>query len=220
MNHENPQGRTVAATLLVVAGILFALFPLTRPFAPGGGADTLEQFGSIWWTLAHLAGAAAFILTALAFAELRIAPLATAAIGVGSALTLLYFGAETFALHELTAVDGETALELAELIRTGTAAMIAFGVGLLLVAVGAIVVLVSAVRARWISVLPAGISAAGYLLYIPQFFVSPTLRIAHGVLMLIGCAWVAYELVKSDRAGNVNPVDAPAYSERSTITGA
>lgn len=87
MNHENPQGRTVAATLLVVAGILFALFPLTRPFAPGGGADTLEQFGSIWWTLAHLAGAAAFILTALAFAELRIAPLATAAIGVGSALT-------------------------------------------------------------------------------------------------------------------------------------
>ncbi|NLU61488.1 hypothetical protein HCA61_04325 [Rhodococcus sp. HNM0563] len=220
MNHENPQRRTVAATLLVVAGILFALFPLTRPFAPGGGADTLEQFGSIWWTVAHLVGAAAFLLTAFAFAELHIAPRATAAIGVGSALTLLYFGSETFALHELTAVDGDTALELAELIRTGTAAMIAFGVGLLLVAVGVIVVLVSAVRRRWTPVLPAGITAAGFLLYIPQFFVSPTLRIAHGVLMLIGCALVAYELVKSDRAQDVDAADAPDYSARSTITGA
>lgn len=80
MNHDNPRRRTAAA-LLAAAGILFALFPLTRPFAPGGGADTLEQFGSIWWTVAHLAGAAAFILTAFAFAELRIAPLATTAIG-------------------------------------------------------------------------------------------------------------------------------------------
>jgi hypothetical protein len=69
-------------------------------------------------------------------------------------------------------------------------------------------------------VLPAGILAAGYLLYIPQFFVSPTLRIAHGVLVLIGCVWVAYELVKPDQAGNVNPADAPDYSARSTITGA
>jgi hypothetical protein len=218
MNHENPRRRMSAAALLMAAGVLFALFPLTRPFAPDGGADTLEQFGSIWWTVAHLAGAAAFILTALAFAALRVAPLAAAAISVGSALTLLYFGSETFALHELTAVDDETALELAELIRSGTAAMIVFGVGLLLVAVGAIVVLVSAVRARWIPMVPAGILAAGYLLYIPQFFVSPTLRIAHGILMLIGCAWVAYELTKPDPT--VNGTGEPRYSERSTITGA
>lgn len=219
MNHENPR-RRMAAALLAAAGILFATFPLTRPFPPGGGADTLAEFGSIWWTVAHLAGAAAFVVTAFALAMLRIAPLATAAIGVGSALTLLYFGAETFALHQLTAVDDETARDLAELIRSGTVAMIAFGVGLVLVAAGVIAVLVSTVRARWISVLPAGVLSAGYLLYIPQFFVSPTLRIAHGVFMLIGCAWVAYELAKSDSAANLTPAETPDYSERSTITGA
>ena len=43
--------------------------------------------------------------------------------------------------------------------------------------------------------------AAGLVLYIPQFAVSQPVRIAHGVLMMAGCWWLAWALTR--RSGSL-----------------
>jgi hypothetical protein len=48
------------------------------------------------------------------------------------------------------------------------------------------------VRSRWAGV-PA---AAGLLLLIPQFYLPPWARIAHGVLLGAGLAWLAWVLAR------------------------
>ena len=220
MTHETRRGR-IAAAQLTAAGLLFALFPLVRPFPPAGG-DTLAQFTDTRWIVAHLAGAAAFVLVVFAFTAQRVAPRATALLGVGVAPVLLYFGAETFALHELGVLDSATALDLAERIRTGQPQATLFAVGLLLVAVGVTAALLVAVRAGRLPTAPAVVLAAGFLLYIPQFFTSPTVRLAHGILVLVGCVWVGLRFARPNEpdAAPAESSGPPPYSDRSTTTGA
>jgi hypothetical protein len=66
-----------------------------------------------------------------------------------------------------------------------------FVIGLLLLAASAIVAAVALWRAdefpKWGGV-PFAVAMA---LYIPQFFGTQPLRVAHGVLMAIGCIWIA-----------------------------
>ena len=66
-----------------------------------------------------------------------------------------------------------------------------FMAGLLVIGAGAIMVAVAVWRsgalARW-----AGITfALGFAFYIPQFFATQPIRVAHGVLVAVGCLWLA-----------------------------
>jgi hypothetical protein len=72
-----------------------------------------------------------------------------------------------------------------------------FGAGLLILGLGAVLAAVAVWRsgppARW-----SGVAfAAGFALFVPQFYTPPAARIAHGVLVGIGCAVLAWRLWRS-----------------------
>ncbi len=202
----------LGALSLALSGILLLLYPALRPFSDEAGAETLqgaEAFASPFWILAHTLAAVGFILLALGLVSLRIALQKTAGerlasvawvvtwIGVG--LSLLYFGAESFALHAIgqqaVAQHSTKLLTLVTAIRYGPAIFV-FAVGLLLLAVGPILVAIAVWRSgtmsRW-----SGIPfALGFALYIPQFFGTQPIRVAHGLLVALGCIWLAWSMGK------------------------
>ena len=101
----------------------------------------------------------------------------------GTALVLPYYGAEAFALHALAGEPNVAAL--AEQIRMGATQLTVFGLGL-----GAARGRGRAHRARR---RPCGASCSrrAWCCYLPQFFADPAVRIAHGVLLAIGCVILA-----------------------------
>ncbi|MFC9550585.1 hypothetical protein ACFTWF_07005 [Rhodococcus sp. NPDC056960] len=212
-------GNRTSGALFALAGVLFVVYPAVRPYAPNGAADGAAEFASPWWLVAHLSAVGGFIAFGLALVALgsilkrtpgaRAAVAAVVASWVGIGLTLPYYGAETFALHALggSGLDEDAVATLAESVRMGSAQAFLFAAGLLLLAVGAVAAAVAVARsglfARW-----AGIPMAlGFALFIPQFYVDAPLRIAHGMLIGIGCAVVALGVLR-------------AQSPRSTKTGA
>lgn len=116
-------------------------------------------------------------------------------IGVG--LTLPFYGAEAFGLHAI----GEAAVQqhstallvLVDNVRSG-AGLTLFGVGLVVLALGTIL----AASAIWKSrIMPkwSGIPLAlGFALYIPQFYGTQPVRVAHGLLIAVGSLWVAVSM--------------------------
>ncbi|WP_211229446.1 hypothetical protein [Nakamurella lactea] len=222
MTTERPAGPIDAAAtrmspvLLAAAGLLFAVYPAVRPYAPGGGADTATQFASPWWLVAHLAAVAGFLAVAAAFVGVprmlagsggeRVAAVGAALTGLGVGLTALYYGSEAFALHALgvdatsgapDALNPGTVLDLADRIRTGGVAMTTFGAGLLLLGVGAVLVAVGlARRFPWWS---GAVMALGFALFIPQFWAPPALRIGHGALLAVGLLLLAAVLRTRER---------------------
>ncbi|WP_435748714.1 hypothetical protein [Microbacterium sp. PMB16] len=188
----------------VAAGVLMATFQLARPWG-----DVSEEpqamaaaFADPRWVFAHLAGAAAFVMLAV-FAQsvvaagLRdqsvrrrspVAQIASYGTGIGAAFVLLYYGAETFALHEIgRAALGGADIDVVALsgsIRMNLVAVSLFGVGLLLVAVAMICLAVVAARAgaaAW-GTWPMAVLAA---LALPQFMLPPVGRMAYGVVFLV-----------------------------------
>lgn len=124
---------------------------------------------------------------------------------VGVGLTLPYFGAEIFGPHAIgQRAVGEhdpALIEMVDAVRFNPAAITIFATGLVLLAVGAILAAAaiwrSGVLARWSGV-PL---AVGFVLFMPQFTAPPSIRIAHGVLVAIGCLRIALGLLRSrDRA--------------------
>ncbi|MFZ2173384.1 MAG: hypothetical protein WAW17_05000 [Rhodococcus sp. (in: high G+C Gram-positive bacteria)] len=221
----------MAAWLFVLTGAAFVIYPAARPFAPGGAADGTAEFASNWWLVAHLSavvGFIAFVGALFALRELlretegaRAAAGALVSTWLGVGLTLPYYGAETFALHTLgrSTLNDRTALDLAEQIRMGGTAATTFAAGLALIGIGAVVAAVAIAKSRlferW-----AGIPMAlGFVLLIPQFYVAAPLRIAHGVLVGLGCVLVAVALLRERRAPGVRR-SPPVQSPRSTMTGA
>lgn len=181
---------------LAVAGVLFLLYPVVRPYADETTLRGIEVFASNAWVASHLFGAIGFILASLGLLVLdRRAAVVT---WIGAGLTLPYFGAETFGLHAvgLRAVSEQDPglLAMVDAIRFNPAATVMFVLGLVLLAVGvgmaAVTIWRSGTQAKWSGV-PA---AVGFALFIPQFFGSPALRMAHGALIAIGLAWVAVEM--------------------------
>jgi hypothetical protein len=83
-------------------------------------------------------------------------------------------------------------LELAEAVRYNPVAVTTFAVGLVTMGVAAIMV---AVRLRTTASI---LFAAGFALFLPQFFTPPAARIAHGVLVLAGCVWLAWESARRE----------------------
>src|SRR6266487_3628155 len=195
----------LGALSLALSGILFLLYPALRPFSNEASFQGALAFASPSWVLAHMLAAVGFILLALSLLGLRIALQKTAGerlasvalvvtwIGVG--LTLLYYGAETFALHALgqQAVTQHSTelLTLVDAIRYGPAIFV-LAVGPIL---AAIAIWRSGTLSRW-----SGIPfALGFVLYIPQFFGTQPIRVAHGLLVALGCLWVARSMGKGQQ---------------------
>lgn len=211
--------RICAAALFALAGVLFVVYPVVRPYAAGGAPDGRAEFASPSWLVAHLAAVGGFIAFGLALVALsgllkgtggeRAAVVAVAASWIGTGLTLPYYGAETFALHALggSDLDENAVTTLAESVRMGAAQATLFATGLLLVAVGAAAAAVAIARSRLLAGWAGIPMAVGFALFIPQFYVDAPLRIGHGVLIGFGCAVVALGVLRSQ-------------SPRSTMTGA
>lgn len=208
----------LAAAALAVAGVLFALYPGLRPWRDETtlqGAQ--ESMSSGWWVATHLFAMIGFIIVPLALLAVRrvvdgtrAEPLAlTAAVTAwfGAGLTLPYYGAEDFALNVLAAKSTAGApldlLNLAEGIRYQGTAVTTFAVGLVLLGLGAVLAAVAVARSgvlpRWSGLL----LAVGFATFLPQFFTQPAVRIGHGILVAVGCVWLAAALWRATAAPKV-----------------
>lgn len=192
--------RPAGPLALVAAGILFVVYPVLRPYGDAAPAGMAAAFAEPAWIVAHLAAVAAFVLAGAGLVTLsRTAGTRTAQVAVGTwvagaALVLPYYGAEVYALHALGVAGVPDLPALAEDIRMGAVAATAFGTGLGLLAVSAVLAAVAAARA---GLGAAGATfAAGMVLFLPQFFAVPGLRIAHGVLLGAGCLVLGLALAR------------------------
>lgn len=206
----------LGATSLAVAGILFVMYPAIRPFSDETSLQGAVAFASSEWLLAHILGMLGFALVGLGLLGLYIALRETAverlAFGaliagwLGICLSLPYYGGEAFGLHaigqEALNQRNTELLSLADTVRGGPE-LVMFGVGLLLLGIGAIIAAIaiwrSGILARW-----SGVPfALAFALYIPQFFGTQPIRVAHGLLVAIGCLWIAASMWRqSDTQAN------------------
>lgn len=178
---------------LAIAGLLFLLYPAFRPWTDETtAAGALEAMGSNAWVLSHLFAMVGFVLVALALLGLReiVGIRAVAVTWAGAGFTLPYYGAEDFGLHG-AATKGDNLLAVAEAVRYNPFAVTCFAVGLILLAVGAVLVAVAVWRSGTVNRYSGLAFAAGFVLFLPQFFTPAPVRIAHGVLMLVGLVWLA-----------------------------
>src|SRR5579859_151910 len=202
----------LGALALAVSGILFLLYPALRPYSDEVSLQGAAAFASPFWVLAHMLAVGGFILLALSLLGLhnalqktpveRLMSVALVLTWIGAGFTLPYYGAEVFGLHAIgqEALNQHSAalLALANAIRFGPA-VYAFAVGLLLLAVGPILVAIAVWRSGTLSRWSGILFALAFALYIPQFFGTPPIRIAHGVLVAIGCLWLAWSMIQSQQ---------------------
>jgi hypothetical protein len=197
----------LGALALAVAGVLFVLYPAIRPYADETSLQGAAAFASSAWIIAHVLAMMGFVLMALGLLALyrtlrdtpaeRLAFLALITTWIGVGLTLPYYGAEAFGLHvlgqEATRQQSAAMLGLANDVRYGPGIYL-FGAGLLLVGSGAILAAAAVWRSsalpRWSGIL----FGLAFALYIPQFFASPPIRVAHGLLVTAGCVWLAVSI--------------------------
>jgi hypothetical protein len=197
--------RTTTAVGLVVSGVAFAAYPALRPYGPESGLAGAADFGATSWLVAHVLGMLGFV--SLAFA-LRAAsdeapwrwsgqPIRRAETRMWLAVSLLlpYYGAEAYGLNELgryaTEHGDAGVLDVADAFRYAPFEMTTFALGLfLLVLVGGRLAhgLWRSGRLGRSGGLLAGLGLATYL---PQFFGTPEVRIAHGVLLGLGLVLAA-----------------------------
>ncbi|MGV9596636.1 hypothetical protein ACWDR1_08215 [Streptosporangium sandarakinum] len=214
----------LTASAFAAGGVLFLLYQAARPYADETTLEGAAAMASPSWTAAHLAASIGFVLVSLGILGLylllggrRLLPAAVVA-WLGAGLTLPYYGAETFGLRVIGARavrDRDvTLIELVDQFRFAPAAVTVFAAGLALLAVGVVMAAVEIRRSgalrRW-SGLPL---AVGFALFIPQFYGSPAVRIAHGALLAVGGLWLAYELWRADGRAT-----APAGTTTGTTTG-
>jgi len=122
---------------------------------------------------------------------------------IGAGLVLPYYGAEDFGLHAIAshAAVGEPldVLSLVDSVRYQPLAVTMFGAGLLTLAASGVLTALAVARSGRLSSIAAWIFAIGYVLFLPQFFGPPAVRIAHGVLLGIGLAWLGLSLLRTPR---------------------
>ncbi len=205
----SPSRVRLGALSLALSGILFLLYPALRPFSNEASLQGAEAFASPFWVLAHMLAVVGFILLALGLLGLhsalqnttveRLMFVALVLTWIGVGFTLPYYGAEIFALHaigqEAVRQQSVTLLALVDAVRYGPAIFV-FAVGLLLLAVGPILVAIAVWRSGTLSRWSGMVFALGFALYIPQFFGTQPIRVAHGVLVAVGCIWLAWSMVQ------------------------
>jgi hypothetical protein len=213
-----PTSRTYSrwgAVALAVAGVLFVLYPAVRPWQDESTVEgATKAMSSGAWVAAHLFAMVGFILVALGLLALwdavgrtpaeRLALAAVVTGWVGAGLTLPYYGAEDFGLNAIArkAAEGKVPdlLGLVEAVRFSAVPITTFGLGLLLLAAGAVLAAVATWRS---GVLPRSsgiLFGVAFALFLPQFFTPPAVRIAHGVLVAAGSIWLALALWRAGAA--------------------
>ena len=189
---------------LAIAGILFIFYPAIRPFSDEVTLQGAAAFASPEWILAHTLAIVGFILMTLGLFGLYLLLQNTQAnhlafwglvlswIGVG--LTLPFYGAEVFGLHAIgqaaLAQQNAAVLALANQVRFGPGFIVII-TGLLLLAIGSILAAIAIWKSFRLAKLGGVLFALGFTLYIPQFVAIQPIRVAHGVLIAIGCIWIA-----------------------------
>jgi hypothetical protein len=210
MTTTHPLWERLAALSFVITGFCFTLYPAIRPFSDEASLNGAEAFASSAWLLAHSLAMIGFILLSLGLLGLRsqlretptgcLGSIALVVTWIGVGLTLPYYGAEAFALHAV----GQEAVRLNNInlfvtltnaIRYGEGIWF-FGIGLLALGIGGILCAIaiwrSGILTKW-SGIPL---AVGLALFIPQFFTSQPVRVAHGLLVMVGCWLLAWSMVK------------------------
>ena len=206
-------GRPVLRRAILVAiAVCFVLYPVLRPWQDETtAAGAAAAMGSPLWIASHAFAMLGFILLpavpitlllvdAAAWRERQSRrPLVTSAIllWLGVGLVLPYYGAEAFALNAVATHGGTDLVAVSDAIRFGPVQSIAFLLGLLLVAVGGVFTTIGVAKVQpwWFGVA----FAAGFVLFAPQFFGPPAVRIAHGVLIAVGCVILAVSAGKRER---------------------
>jgi len=190
-----------AAGALAFAGVMFLLYPVVRPWQDETTvAGARASMASSAWVASHFFAMLGFIAVGLGLLALRsviTSRLASAALvvtWVGVGLTLPYYGAEDFGLHGAARSDVADLVALADTVRYAPLAATTFAIGLLALAAGAILAAVAIWRSRVLPPSSGILYAIGFALFIPQFYLPAPTRIAHGVLLAIGCLWLAAAL--------------------------
>lgn len=193
-----------------ISGIAFALYPIIRPFSDEATMQGAKAFASGEWMVSHILAMIAFTFLPLGFLELQksskdpsITPALNLAVMfsiIGIGFTLPYYGGETFGLHaigyEALRQQNDELVSLEIIVRSGPG-LLMFVIGLLLLAVSSIIVAVSLWKSERYSKWSGIPLAIGMLLYLPQFMTDEPFRIAHGILVALGCLLIALELKKS-----------------------
>jgi hypothetical protein len=197
----------LGAAAFAIAGVLFVLYPAIRPFSDETTLQGAAAFASTAWIVAHTLAMVGFALVTIGLLGLYVALRATAAESIafwalavglaGVGLLLPFYGAEAFGLHaigqEAVRQHSVVLVGLASVVRSGPE-LIMFLVGLLLLAASGIMTAAAIWRsgslAKWSGV-PL---AAGFALYTPQFFGNQPIRVTHGLLVTVGCLWIAVEM--------------------------
>ena len=230
----------LGAVALALSGLLFFLYPAVRPWHDESTvAGAVASMGAGAWVAAHMFAILALILMPLGMLALfgisagsRGAGLTLAAIviiWVGAGLALPYYGAEDFALHAIAGqVKSGTPLDLLGLVnsvRFGAVAITTFAAGLLLLAVGGILVAFSIWRTAILPRLSGVPLAIALVLLIPQFYLSAWARIAHGTLvalaliLLAGVLWAATRPSATSRANAGSAASSAPAESRSIPVG-
>ena len=202
----------LTAGCFALAGLLFVLYPAIRPFSDETSLQGAAAFGSNAWVIAHSLAIVAFVLLVLGLFGMylvvqqtrveRLALIALVMSWVGVGLTLPFYGAEVFGLHAIGQAvlkqNNAGLVSLAADVR-GEPGIWFIVIGLILLALGTIVLAVAIWRSglllKW-SGIPL---AAGFALYLPQFTASQPLRVAHGLLITLACGLIAWNLLASRR---------------------
>ena len=184
--------------LLAAIGVLFVLYPVLRPWHDEtAAAGAAAAMGSPLWVASHSFAMLGFILlpaVPIAFAlqerrGRRQLVVSAVLLWLGVGLVLPYYGAEAFALNALGSAGVPDLVAVSDAVRYGPVQGVAFVLGLALIAVGAVLTAIGVAKAhpRWFGVA----FAAGFVLFGPQFVGPPAVRIAHGVLIAVGCLILA-----------------------------
>jgi hypothetical protein len=199
----------LGALALATAGVLFVLYPAVRPWRDESTVDgAVAAMSSGAWVASHLFAMIGFILVPLALLALaptlgarsRLATVAALTSWIGAGLTLPYYGAEDFGLYAIARhAPADRVLELVDAFRFDPVAATIFAVGLLAIGVGAVLAAVAVGRSGTFAPATAIPFALGFALFIPQFYAPPAVRIAHGVLVGLGCAWLARAMWRAGR---------------------
>ena len=230
---HRPRGRS-GALALAAAGPLFVLYPAVRPWRDESTlAGATASMSSNAWVAAHLFAMLGFILVALGLLavwnavsatraeRLGFAAVVTAWIGVG--LTLPYYGAEDFGLNAIArkAAEGQRfdLLDLIDTVRFSPVPATTFTLGLLLLGAGAVLAAIAVWRSGVLSRSSGILFALGFAVFLLQFFTPPAVRIAHGVLVAAGSAWLALALWRAASTGAVGTAPGQGFAGEQLACG-
>lgn len=206
----DPRAR-MGAFAFAIAGILFVIYEAAAPRRDQTTLEGAESWTSAGWTAAHLAAIVGLILIPLGYGALRghlegtrneKTAFMAATIGyIGSALTISYYGAEVYGLKAIgqrAVEDGDaTMTEVGDAFRYDPTAMGVFTIGLVLIAIAAVLAAVAVWRSGTLHKWSAVPLAALLVTMLPQYFLPHAGRIAWGALVTVAALWLAAELWKS-----------------------